>query len=537
MALDSSGFENDGMTKPSPSKVFRCAIYTRVSTDAGLDQEFNSLDAQREAGEAYIKSQAHEGWKLLPSLYDDGGFSGGSLERPALQQLLTDVKAGVIDIIVVYKVDRLTRSLADFAKLVELFDANQASFVSVTQAFNTTNSMGRLTLTVLLSFAQFEREVTAERIRDKVKASKKNGLWMGGAVPLGYRVADRKLLAVEDEAVTVRNIFTRYLALGSIIQLMAELRQQGVTTRVRHLSNGRTIGGVPFTAGPLLYLLKNRTYVGEINHRGEIYAGEHQGILDRSLFDAVQARLAANLVAGHTAGSSETLLLGRIIDDRGNIMTPTHSQKGSRRYYYYVSRAFIEGRRDEVGSISRVAASDIEPKVLTALRQVVQLIETSTIAGQDDRSLVQRSLERVTIRNDGIRIELKQDVCSSSQRIMDIPWKRKPKRPRREILFAADDATDGRPIKAKARKSLVKAIALGRTWLQELVAGKSADIKAIAAREGRSERSVQMTLSLAFLAPDIVEAAVMGTLPRGLGVTRLFDMPPTWTTQRQVLSN
>lgn len=525
------------MTKPSASKVFRCAIYTRVSTDAGLDQEFNSLDAQREAGVAYIKSQAHEGWQLLPAFYDDGGFSGGSLERPALQQLLTDVKAGAIDIIVVYKVDRLTRSLADFAKLVELFDANQASFVSVTQAFNTTNSMGRLTLNVLLSFAQFEREVTAERIRDKVKASKKNGLWMGGAVPLGYRVADRKLLAVEDEAVTVRNIFTRYLALGSIIQLMAELRQQGITTRLRHLSNGRTIGGVPFTAGPLLYLLKNRTYVGEINHRGQVYAGEHQAILDRSVFDEVQAKLAANLVARHTAGSSETLLLGRIVDDRGNIMTPTHSQKGSRRYYYYISRAFIEGRRDEIGSISRVAASDIEPKVLSALRQFIQSLEAPATSGLDDRSLVECALERVTIRNDCIRMELRQEFCSSSQRIMEIPWKRKPSRPKREILFAVDDASEGRPIRAKARKSLVKAIALGRTWLQELVTGKSADIEAIAAREGRSERSVQMTLSLAFLAPDIVEAAIMGTLPRGLGVTRLFDMPPAWTAQRQALSH
>lgn len=525
------------MTKSSPSKVFRCAIYTRVSTDAGLDQEFNSLDAQREAGEAFIKSQSHEGWQLLPTLYDDGGFSGGSLERPALQQLLTDVKAGVIDIIVVYKVDRLTRSLADFAKLVELFDANQASFVSVTQAFNTTNSMGRLTLNVLLSFAQFEREVTAERIRDKVKASKKNGLWMGGAVPLGYRVADRKLLAVEDEAVTVRNIFTRYLVLGSIIQLMAELRQQGVITRLRLLSNGRTIGGVPFTAGPLLYLLKNRTYIGEINHRGEIYTGEHQAILDRSLFDAVQARLAANLVARHTAGPSETLLMGRIVDDRGNVMTPTHSQKGNRRYYYYISRAFIEGRRDEIGSVSRVAASDIESKVLEALRQFVQSMGTQATAGQDDRSLVERALKLVTMRNDCIRVELKKEFCASSERIVEIPWKRKPKRPRREILFAMDGATEGRPIKAKARKSLVKAIALGRTWLQELVAGKSADIQAIAAREGRSERSVHMTLSLAFLAPDIVEAAIMGTLPRGLGVTRLFDMPPAWTAQRQVLSH
>ena len=360
---------------------------------------------------------------------------------------------------------------------------------------------------------------------------------MGGTVPLGYRVADRKLLVMEDEAVTVRSIFTRYLALGSIIQLMAELRQQGITTRVRHLSDGRTVGGIPFTAGPLLYLLKNRTYVGEINHRGQIYAGEHQAILDRSQFDAVQARLAANLVAGHTAGSSETLLLGRIVDDRGNVMTPTHSQKGNRRYYYYTSRAFIEGRRDEIGSISRVAAIDIEPKVIAALRPVVQSIEDPSTAAQDDRSLVERTLERVTIRKDSIRMELKQEFCPTAGRIVEIPWNRKPSRPSREILFTTDGSSESRPIRAKARKSLIKAIAQGRMWLQELVTGKTADIEDIAVREGRSERSVQMTLSLAFLAPDIVEAAIMGTLPRGLGVTRLVDMPPSWPAQRHTLSH
>jgi hypothetical protein len=286
----------------------------------------------------------------------------------------------------------------------------------------------------------------------------------------------------------------------------------------------------------MLDATENRTYVGEISHRGQIYAGEHQSILDRSLFDAVQARLAANLVAGHTAGTSETLLLGRIIDDRGNVMTPTHSQKGTRRYYYYVSRAFIEGRRDEIGSISRVAASDIEPKVVAALRQIVRSTEDPATTIQDDRSLVEHALEQVTIGKDGIRMELKAEICPSSQRIVKIPWKRKPSRPSRAILFAADGSADSRPIRAKARKSLIKAIAQGRTWLQELVTAKTADIEAIAAREGRSERSVQMTLSLAFLAPDIVEAAIMGALPRGLGVTRLVDMPPSWAAQRRALS-
>ena len=237
----------------SATKDVRCAIYTRVSTDAGLDQDFNSLDAQHDAAQAYIRSQAHAGWTLVRTRYDDGGFSGGSTDRPALQQLLADIKAHKIDVIVVYKVDRLTRSLADFAKLVELFDAHEVSFVSVTQQFNTTTSMGRLTLNVLLSFAQFEREVTSERIRDKIGASKRKGLWVGGVVPLGYHAKDRKITVVEEEAKTVRHIFRRYLELGSLNLLLADLRRTGITTKVRPLSNGRTIGGIPFTRGPLAH--------------------------------------------------------------------------------------------------------------------------------------------------------------------------------------------------------------------------------------------------------------------------------------------
>ena len=278
-------------------KVRRCAIYTRVSTDHGLEQDFNSLDAQREACEAYIKSQASEGWTLVRGHYDDGGFSGGSLERPALQQLLDAVRMNKLDIIVVYKVDRLTRSLADFAKLVELFDAQGVSFVSVTQSFNTTTSMGRLTLNVLLSFAQFEREVTGERIRDKIAASKKKGIWVGGVVPLGYRVEDRKLVVDEAEAATVRSIFERYLALGSMLALLAELRERNIRTRRRTLSSGRVIGGVFFTKGPLAHLLKNRMYLGELNHHGQSYPGDHAPIVDRETFEAVQTRLTENLAA------------------------------------------------------------------------------------------------------------------------------------------------------------------------------------------------------------------------------------------------
>src|SRR5713101_4601993 len=281
----------------SPKKLFRCAIYTRKSTEHNLDLEFNSLDAQREACEAYIKSQAHEGWRLVRDRYDDGGLSGASLDRPALQRLLADVRAGKITTVVVYKVDRLTRSLADFAKLVELFDEYGVSFVSITQSFNTTSSMGRLTLNVLLSFAQFEREVIGERVRDKIAASKRKGIWVGGPVPLGYRCIDKKLEVVPEEAETVRTIFRRYLDLGSMGAVIEDLDRRGIRTKAIARLDGRVRGGIRFGVGPLAYLLKNRFYLGEVMYRGEVHAGEHEPILDRELFAAVQAKRAANAVA------------------------------------------------------------------------------------------------------------------------------------------------------------------------------------------------------------------------------------------------
>jgi site-specific DNA recombinase len=319
--------------KPAAKKPQRSAIYTRVSTDNGLEQEFNSLHAQREAAQAYIKSQAHEGWKLIREHYDDGGFSGGSLDRPGLQKLLADIRERRIDVVVVYKVDRLTRSLTDFAKLVELFDANDVAFVSVTQSFNTTSSMGRLTLNVLLSFAQFEREVTGERIRDKIAASKKKGLWVGGVVPLGYEVKDRKLIVNDEEAATVRLIFARYLDLGSLPALQRDLRARGIISRRRTLSSGRAIGGRTLTNGPLAYMLRNRMYLGEINHRDKSYPGEHQPILDEKSFEAVQAKLTKNLRGRRLRRqSSNALLLGKLFDDRGNPMTPTYAIKKGVRY-------------------------------------------------------------------------------------------------------------------------------------------------------------------------------------------------------------
>ena len=315
------------MTAKIPKRV-RCAVYTRVSTDHGLEQDFNSLHAQHDAAEAYIRSQAHDGWALVRTRYDDGGFSGGSTDRPALQQLLADIRANKIDVVVVYKVDRLTRSLADFAKLVELFDSHAVSFVSVTQQFSTTTSMGRLTLNVLLSFAQFEREVTSERIRDKIAASKRKGLWVGGMVPLGYESRDRKLVIQEEEAERVRSVFRRYLELGSIGQLLPDLRSRGIVTKIRPLSTRRTIGGIPFSRGPLAHLLRNRFYIGEVLYKGEICPGEQPPILDRGLFEAVQLKLAAQRTSRQsTRTKSGALLLGRIFDDRGNRMTPSHSRK------------------------------------------------------------------------------------------------------------------------------------------------------------------------------------------------------------------
>src|SRR6202140_4083816 len=283
--------------KPIERKVFRCAIYTRKSTEHNLDLEFNSLDAQREACEAYIKTQAHEGWRLVADHYDDGGVSGASLERPALQILLADVRAGKINTVAVYKVDRLTRSLADFAKLVELFDQYGVSFVSITQSFNTTSSMGRLTLNVLLSFAQFEREVIGERVRDKIAASKRKGLWVGGPIPLGYATVNKKLVVVPAEADTVRTMFRLYLECGSVGALAEELARRGVMSKVRSLATGRTKGGGLYSAGALAHFLKNRFYLGEVVYRGETHAGEHEPIVDRATFETVQAQLAENIRA------------------------------------------------------------------------------------------------------------------------------------------------------------------------------------------------------------------------------------------------
>lgn len=332
-------------------KRLRCAVYTRKSSDEGLEQDFNSLDAQREACEAFILSQRREGWLLIRDLYDDGGFSGGTLERPAFQRLLTDVSAGHIDIVVVYKVDRLTRSLSDFAKIVDVFDKHGVSFVSVTQQFNTTSSMGRLTLNILLSFAQFEREVTGERIRDKIAASKKKGMWMGGQPPLGYDVKERKLVINPAEAKTVRSIFQRYLDLKSVRLLKADLDAHKVVSKLRKASDGSPYGARPIARGALYLMLQNRIYLGEIVHKEKSYPGEHEAIIERALWDKVQAVLVENRIDrenGETV-KAPSLLTGLVFDAQGNRMSPVHANKKGVRYRYYVSRQLQDGSGDSKG--------------------------------------------------------------------------------------------------------------------------------------------------------------------------------------------
>jgi DNA invertase Pin-like site-specific DNA recombinase len=538
-------------------KVLRCAVYTRKSTEFGLEQDFNSLDAQREACEAYIKSQAHEGWRLLPARYDDGGLSGATLERPGLQTLLAEVKAGKIDTVVVYKVDRLTRSLADFAKLVELFDAHGVSFVSITQQFNTTTSMGRLTLNVLLSFAQFEREVTAERIRDKIAASRQKGIWMGGSVPLGYFVKDRKLLVDEAEAEQVRTIFQRYLELGSIKALKQDLDAKGILTKRRVRSNGEMVGGIPFFTGPLTYLLKNRVYIGESEHKDKSYPGQHAPIIDRELFDAVQAKFSSNAVTlKRTRSASGSFLMGIIFDDAGNRMTPTHTQKGPARYRYYLSAPLNHGAPGKPGSLSRVPAQEVERAVVDMIHERLFKRSCNSDWEQPDtanpapnhRALVDAHLQRIVVSRQSVAITFKpvlrsdNDESDPGERTPDTviaSLHRKNRNPRCEIIDASDGTQDASlGMRGDSRQVLLQAIAKARTWARDLIEGRVADTSAIAEREGRSERYVRATLPLAFLAPDIVTAIIANTVPEDFGISKLtVHLPYSWAQQRQILEN
>ena len=534
------------MKTPSVKPV-RCAIYTRVSTDHGLDQEFNSLDAQYEAASAYIKSQAHAGWTLIRSRYDDGGYSGGSTDRPDLQRLLGDIRGRKIDVIVVYKVDRLTRSLADFAKLVELFDAHGVSFVSVTQQFNTTTSMGRLTLNVLLSFAQFEREVTSERIRDKIAASKRKGLWVGGALPLGYEMQEGKIAVVEEEAERVRMIFRRYLELRSVNELVRDLRERNIRTRTKLLATGATRGGIPFGRGALYYLLSNHFYIGEVKYKNEILPGEQPAIMDRALFDAVQQKSLAQW--SHRTivrNKSDHLLTGLLFDDAGHRMAPTHATKAGIRYRYYVSAPFLHGeaKTASAGSISRVPAAEIEEAVVKSLKEHLATNQGKSATGAlslGDRSALVQLVAGIVVHEDRLIVRLKSDNAGEASdppddQSLSILWQKPPPKRSRQILLPHNASRrDVRPEQFERRARLVSAIARGRRWLDDVVSGRVTSVAQLCAREKCSVRQVNMTISLAFLAPNLVKAAVEGRLPRGIGVERLRDPPTEWSRQFEAL--
>jgi site-specific DNA recombinase len=541
----------------SDRRTLRCAIYTRKSSEHGLEQDFNSLHAQRESGEAYIKSQAHEGWKLVRTHYDDGGLSGGTMERPALQRLLSDIAANLIDVVVVYKVDRLTRSLADFAKLVEAFEAHGVSFVSVTQQFNTTTSMGRLTLNVLLSFAQFEREVAGERIRDKVAASRRKGMWMGGNVPLGYDARGRRLVVNEAEAEIVRLIFERYLQLGCVRLLGSELDLGDIRSKHRISETGRSVGGGPFSRGALYYLLRNRVYRGEAVHKGAAHPGEHAAIVDEHLWDAVQAKLSAGgNKQGRARGESGALLMGLVFDDHGNRMSPSHTTRKAGRYRYYVSQAVLQGRRKEAPSIARIGADDLERAVVDAVRDAMSdkhglADEAATrnvisnghapshgLDGQHDeaaRDMVSRRVERIVIHEREIEIVLRShdmarsDTTSVEAQILSVPLERRA-RDRKEIIVPGGDRAPPRSLD----HSLVLIVSRGRAWVAALRRGEYADTAEVASKCDLGESYVRRMLRLAFLAPDIVEAIAEGRQPRGLTLQRLLaPLPLTWRDQRR----
>src|SRR5438067_88728 len=565
------------MSRGDPSRK-RCAIYTRKSSEEGLEQEFNSLQAQSEACEAYIRSQRHEGWVLARTRYDDGGFSGGNMERPALQQLLADIQGGRIDIIVVYKVDRLTRSLADFARLVELFDAEGVSFVSVTQQFNTTSSMGRLTLNVLLSFAQFEREVTGERIRDKIAASKKKGMWMGGNVPLGYDADERALVINSAEAETVRRIFALYRELGCVRRVKEEADRLGLRTKCRTAANGTERGDKSFSRGHLYTLLSNPIYTGQIAHKAELYPGQHPPLIDDESWCAVRDQLAANTSAHQrkAKAAEQSLLAGLLVDARGERLTPSHAVKKDRRYRYYVSAALITDAGTDRAQGWRLAAREIEEAViriladaLTSPASLVELFGAAGMSSDQIRKLLSRAarmaaalggspgeraklvrelVEKIIVDEKTIIIKLRrglllgEDVASSaSQAASDGAV---------ELTAAAGFTRRGAETKlvlpglapqkhsSRCDPALIKAIARGRAWFEELAIGRARSLQELAKRDGISRRYIRRLIGLAFLSPQLIEAILQGRQPVALTATRLtgLDLPLDWTEQHKLLA-
>ncbi|MEJ6676656.1 recombinase family protein, partial [Parasphingorhabdus sp.] len=518
------------------------------STEDGLEQDFNSLDAQREACAAYILSQTHEGWEGTSELYDDGGFSGGSMERPGLKQLLQDVAAGKVDVIVVYKVDRLTRSLADFAKIVDILDEHDASFVSVTQSFNTTTSMGRLTLNVLLSFAQFEREVTGERIRDKIAASKKKGMWMGGPVPLGYELGDRKLVVNSRDAETVRHLFQRYTELQSVPQLVDELAAQGYRTKIRPYKDGRQIGGVPFRTGALSQLLKNPIYTGKVRHKDAIYDGEHEAIIDQPFFDEVQSIFAINRSENALGkkSSNPSLLADLITDPDGRPMTPTHASTGSKRFRYYVTR--LEPG-DDKNQTWRLPSGEIERLVIDALARAI--VDTAPASG--DANIIQNQMaahhdvadqlqSAANHQKRKILLDHRVEVQVQKAQVI-IGFKPQVDAEQSEVCIDAKLAKQGSELKFTIPPTNVSIKPAPNATLQKLVAQAFAAQDLVLngnsnpALSDYSRRYLGQLVRISWLAPDIIGAIMDGIQPvdlTGRKLTRANAIPLDWPSQRKM---
>ena len=571
-----------GAAAASHSKEVRCAIYTRKSSEEGLEQEFNSLHAQREACQAYILSQRHEGWRALPALYDDGGISGGTMLRPALQRLLDDIRARRIDLIVIYKVDRLTRSLADFAKLVDVFNAHDVSFVSVTQQFNTATSMGRLTLNMLLSFAQFEREVTGERIRDKIAASKRKGMWMGGYPPLGYDVQDRKLVVNTAEAAQVGRIFRLYAELGSVRLLQDRLSVEGITSKQRHSGTGRISGGLSLQRGNLYGMLQNRLYRGEVAHRGQVYPGEHEAIVDEALWDRVQDGLLSRRTdrPSGSSGDQPALLTGLVFDGDGERLTPSHAKKGAKRYRYYVSARLVTRARGSAVDGLRLPAGGLDGLVTQALldliaapaalldalgatacsasQQQVLLVAAGELAGAWAqleharlRDMVRAVVARVSVHADAVRVDVdvqqlraqlqgdaapltsadRAQAASCCHTITVPAALRRAGKEMRLVIAGPRPASSPDAILAKL---VCQAVA----FRDRLLTANGLGIAELAADAGVSGSHYTRVLRLGFLSPEILTAIADGQQPVGLTATKLLAdtrLALLWSEQKVIL--
>ena len=542
-------------------QVRRCATYTRKSSEEGLEQDFNSLDAQREACEAYIRSQVGEGWKPLGARYEDGGFSGGNINRPGLQKLLKDIEAGKIDIIVVYKVDRLTRSLTDFSKIVEVLDDREVSFVSVTQQFNTTTSMGRLTLNMLLSFAQFEREVTGERIRDKIAASKRKGLWMGGNVPIGYEADGRTLKIVPDEAETIRTLFRLYHELRSAWKVKQEADRLGLRTKLRTFKDGRTSGGGPFRHGHIHRILHNPLYIGQIQHKGVVHDGQHEAIVDLETWEATRIGRSTESERRRIRKTrpSPYALRGKLFDETGVALETTHSTKKGRRYRYYLSPATTpEGDQTETHGNRpawRLSAREIESLIERGIAQLLsdpaslaQAAIESAIAESDVPRLMERSMKASAMPMELLeRAELHPNYVAlwlDPTRIVDgvagcirhdLPMEIRRRGVETRLVLAGNGSA---PTDAATDPALVKTLVRARGWFSELSQGHARSLEEIGRREGVSDRFIGALMPFAFLAPEVVSRILSGTQPVELTSETLMkrvDLPFAWTEQEAIL--